>query len=81
MAKKKPKFYVVWKGHNTGIFDSWADCKSQVNNVQGAQYKSFQTFEEAKSAFKMPYEASIGKSKEKPQSLSEAKLLKLVNPT
>ena len=31
--------------------------------------KAFETFEEAKSAFKMPYEASIGKSKEKPQEL------------
>ena len=77
MAKKKSKFYVVWKGHHVGVFDSWDACKSQVNNVQGAQYKSFETFEEAKSAFKMPYEASIVKSKEKPQGLSEAKLLKI----
>lgn len=80
MAKKKSKFYVVWKGHHTGVFDSWDACKSQVNNVQGAQYKSFETFEEAKSAFKMPYEASIGKSKEKPQGLSKAKLLKIGQP-
>ena len=62
MAKKK-KFYTVWKGHNTGVFDSWDDCKAQIKDYQGAQYKSFLTFEAAKKAFKRNYKDYIGKKK------------------
>lgn len=51
MAKNKPKFYVVWKGRNTGIFDSWEDCKAQVFGFEGASYKSFPSRSEAVSAF------------------------------
>ncbi|MCQ1058028.1 viroplasmin family protein [Photobacterium sp. DNB23_23_1] len=48
MAKK---YYVVWKGRQTGIFTSWAECKAQVDKFAGAKYKSFPTREEAESAF------------------------------
>ena len=47
MAKKQ-KFYVVWKGKRTGIFESWEDCKAQITGIKGAEYKSFSTFAEAK---------------------------------
>ena len=47
---KKQKFYVVWKGKHPGIFESWDDCKAQIEGVKGAQYKSFSTFEEATEA-------------------------------
>ena len=50
MAKKQ-KFYVVWKGKRTGIFESWDDCNAQIKGFKGAQYKSFSTFKEAKEAF------------------------------
>jgi len=56
LAKKQPKFYVVWKGRNTGIFDTWDDCKAQVFGFEGAQYKSFATREEALIAFKSGYQ-------------------------
>ena len=52
MSKKKKKYYTVWKGHNTGVFDSWDDCKAQIKDFQGAQYKSFATFDAAKKALK-----------------------------
>ena len=45
MAKPKKKYYTVWKGHRTGVFETWDDCKSQIANFEGAQYKSFPTFE------------------------------------
>ena len=47
MSKKK-KYYTVWKGHNTGVFETWEDCKAQIKNFKGAQYKSFTSFEAAK---------------------------------
>ena len=80
MARKAPKFYVVWKGHHSGIFDSWDACKVQVQNVQGAQFKSFSSFEEAKDAFKRPYKASIGKNVKKLRELSEVERLKIGHP-
>lgn len=37
----KNKFYVVWKGHNPGVYDSWEACKKEVEGFQGALYKGF----------------------------------------
>lgn len=48
MAKK---FYVVWKGRETGIFTDWNTCKKQVDAFAGAKYKSFKTRQEAEAAF------------------------------
>lgn len=47
----KNKYYVVWKGVNPGIYDTWAACKMQVEGQEGARYKSFATREEATEAF------------------------------
>jgi len=78
MAKKK-KFYVVWKGKHPGIFESWSDCKAQIDGVKGAQYKSFATFEEAKKAFNSNYLEYKGKSKGK-KELTPEELLKIGDP-
>lgn len=47
----KEKYYVVWKGRETGIFTDWPSCKRQVDKFAGAIYKSFLTKEEAEAAF------------------------------
>ena len=49
MAKQKAKFYVVWQGRESGIYDSWAACEAQVKGV-AAKYKGFATREEAEAA-------------------------------
>ena len=46
----KNKYYVVWKGVNPGIYDSWTDCQLQIKGYEGAQFKSFATREEAEEA-------------------------------
>jgi ribonuclease HI len=52
----KKKYYVVWKGLETGIYDSWDESKKQVDGFEGALYKSFATKEEAVEAFRSdPY--------------------------
>lgn len=61
MAKQKKKFYVVWKGKETGIFDSWDKCKKQIQGITGAQYKSFTTKDAAERAFEKPPWDFIGK--------------------
>ena len=55
MNTKKTKYYVVWEGNNSGIFNSWNECKIQTKNYKGAKYKSFQTLKEAKLAYSMSY--------------------------
>ena len=49
---RKRKFYVVWAGHATGVFDSWEECKLQIANFPGAKYKSFPTQQEAIEAYR-----------------------------
>ncbi|MBV1873382.1 MAG: ribonuclease H family protein [Gammaproteobacteria bacterium] len=49
MAKK---FYVVWQGRQTGVFNDWNTCKKQVEQFPGARYKSFPNAAEAEAAFK-----------------------------
>ena len=51
----KNKFYVVWNGRTSGIFDSWDACKAQVEGFEGAQYKGFPTQEAAKIAASQNY--------------------------
>lgn len=79
MAKKKKKYYAVWKGHHPGVFESWDDCKSQIKGFEGAQYKSFETFEAAKQALKGNYKDFITKVKFKSE-LSEDQLKKIGLP-
>lgn len=39
--------YAVRKGHKTGLFFSWDDAKKQIEGFSGAEYKGFNTEEEA----------------------------------
>ncbi|MBN2444408.1 MAG: ribonuclease H family protein [Spirochaetales bacterium] len=48
MAKK---YYAVWAGRKTGIFDSWEDCKDQIEHFKKAGYKSFTSIKQAEEAF------------------------------
>lgn len=80
MAKKKKKYYAVWKGHHTGVFESWDDCKAQIKDFKGAQYKSFDTFNAAKKALNGNYKDYIGKKKKFTSELSEAQLKKIGQP-
>jgi ribonuclease HI len=53
MASKK--YYVVWQGRKTGIFETWAECEKQTKGYQGARFKSFPTLAEAKQALNEGY--------------------------
>ena len=52
----KQKFYVVWKGNNPGVYQSWEKCQKEIKNVNGALFKSFDGLEEAKKAYEQGYE-------------------------
>ena len=59
MAKAKNKYYVVWRGRLTGIFDSWEECRKQTEGYEGAQYKGYPTLELAEAAHKLNYWQAI----------------------
>lgn len=52
---KKNNFYVVWQGKNLGIYSSWEECRKNVEGFAGAQYKGFETKEEAEIALQQNY--------------------------
>ena len=58
------KYYTVWKGKTTGIFDNWEDCKNAISGCD-AKYMSFSTKIEAEKAFSEDYNIYIGKYKQK----------------
>lgn len=64
MAKRK--WYVVWKGVKTGIFDTWDECKVLVNGVEGAQYKSYESKAEAEAAYVKGYQRPSASAIKKP---------------
>lgn len=49
---KKPKFYVVWRGRQPGIYERWDEAKVQVEGVEGARYKSYESKAEATEAYR-----------------------------
>ena len=67
MAKQKAKFYVVWQGRETGIYDSWAACEAQVKGV-AAKYKGFATRAEAEIAYEQGPPQSICPTRRKSQT-------------
>ncbi len=69
MATRK-KYYVVWVGRMSGVFEDWETCKRQVENFQGAKYKSFESKLEAEKAFKDGYENYLHYKKGESSSMS-----------
>lgn len=64
----KKKFYVVWVGHQPGIYDNWPAAQKQIQGFSGAQFKGYPSSSEAEMAFKSgvpsaPSRLGSGKSK------------------
>jgi ribonuclease HI len=57
----KQKFYVVWKGRKTGVFNSWDACLAQVSGFAGAEFKAFESLSAAQAAFRGAYGDFMGK--------------------
>jgi ribonuclease HI len=57
----KVKYYVVWKGRRTGVFDSWAECERQVKRFTGAEYMAFPSRQAAERALERGYGEYAGK--------------------
>jgi ribonuclease HI len=57
----KRKYYVVWRGRRTGIFDSWAECEAAVMGFPEAEYKAFESRAEAERALAGSYAERRGR--------------------
>lgn len=66
MAAVKNKWYVVWHGHNVGVYDSWDACKAQIHGVPGAKYKAFPSRAEAEAALAEAAHLHVGAGAKKP---------------
>jgi ribonuclease HI len=79
MAKRKPKFYVVWKGAKPGVYNTWPEANAQVAGFPGAKFKSFPSRSAAEHAFKVgPSKAgdAFPNKKKSPSSQSSASIIK-----
>ena len=63
----KPKFYVVWKGHQPGVYANWDAASRQVSGFPGAEFKSFPSRQEAETAFAGAYASYAGQNTKSPK--------------
>ncbi len=64
MAKK---YYVVKKGRQPGIYNSWPACQKQVSGYAGAVYRGFSTLSEAQAWLAVP--STSKRSTRRPEQL------------
>ena len=69
----KNKFYVVWVGHNPGVYDRWDACRKEIEGVKGAKYKGFPDSTSAEVAFREGPDNYWGKDVIPTIDLSKAK--------
>lgn len=75
MAKKK-KYYVIWEGVETGIFDSWPECQLHIKGYPNAKYAGFTSLELAEQAYAMSYDDyQAGKPTSKKNTSSSPNLI------
>ncbi|MBA6338886.1 MULTISPECIES: ribonuclease H family protein [unclassified Colwellia] len=53
------KYYVVWKGSKTGVFDNWTTVQSVTSGRADAQFMGFPSQVEAEAAFKSTYTKAL----------------------
>lgn len=68
------KFYAVVRGYKPGIYESWEECKKNIDGFSGQECKSFATLEEAEAYY---YGA---KNEAPPEKLSAKFLEELILP-
>lgn len=59
----KQKYYVVWVGKQPGVYASWPECQRQVDQFEGAKYKSYESKAEAEAAYAAGWKRSWGQAK------------------
>lgn len=55
------KYYVVWKGEKTGVFDNWQQVRTYTEGRSDAQFMGFTSKQEAEAAFSSTYTKALAK--------------------
>lgn len=82
---KEKKFYVVWSGLETGVFDSWDEVKPLVIGVKASKFAGFKTKQLAEAAFCKSYdEFLLFREREKElritnRAVDELKIVELIS--
>lgn len=64
------KYYVVWKWKKAWVYETWDECKKQVDGFKDAVYKSFSAKDIALKAYAQWPEDYIGKEAKQETSLT-----------
>jgi ribonuclease HI len=67
------KYYVVWVGRKTGVFETWADTLAATDRHQGSRFKAFPTRAEAEHAYRQGAPARVARKPNDPNKSSAAK--------
>jgi len=59
------RYYVVFKGHQPGIYDNWPDTQKQIVGFNGCKQKAFDNLTDAVKALKEWLQKELEKAKEK----------------
>lgn len=65
---KKKKYYVVWEGHNPGIYEDWRTVQAEIEDYSKPKYKSYPSLESATKAFRNGWAAEFKKNSPKSPS-------------
>ena len=68
-------------GKHPGVYDNWPAAQAQITGVKGSKYKSYKTLEEAKEAFRTPWQEiweAAERAKTEPKVLSDEFLSEIV---
>lgn len=68
------KYYAVKVGRKTGIFNSWDECNQQVKGFSGAQFKKFESLDQAKAYIGIEKESNSEK-----KNISEDEIIAYVD--
>jgi ribonuclease HI len=68
MAKK---YYVVWVGNKTGVFNDWGKTQEATKGAKGAKFKSFPNETAANSAFADGHELHYGINTDKDKKIKK----------
>jgi len=78
--KKKPRYYVIWDGDNSGIYTDWDTAQKKLKGVPRDHFKTFGSKVLAEKALKEGPGAYVGKDFRKTQDLSVDQIKKIGEP-
>ncbi len=80
VKKKKPRYYVIWDGDNSGIYTDWEEAQKKLKGLPKNNFKTFGSRVLAEQALKEGPEKYIGKDFRKTKDLTEAEIKAIGDP-